>query len=251
MPTLTDPEDAPQDPTISSEALETIATHCALAAMCPLVPLPFVDELLVARIQRRMNGQLCARHDIELTTRTAKLLTHRDPEFIKGALTGLLIWPIKKLVRTALVVLLVKKCADVATLLFLDGWMLARALEQGYVPLEQLRHEQEPAARQINLAIRHAHEDIDSGATRRAMRAAFDVSGELFEAVIGAVRGALGGGSSREARLEAATREIAPISERIQRAIGQGWSQGPELDAALRAGLREARRQAEREQGEA
>ena len=114
---------------VSDAALRTIASHCAVAGLCPLIPIPFVDDLIVERIHRRMNASLCEQHGIKLLPLSSKLLAESESDLLNGALKGLLMWPIKKLLRKMLIVLAIKNCVDVATEVFHEGWLLARALE--------------------------------------------------------------------------------------------------------------------------
>ena len=176
---------------ISDEALRTVASHCVVAGLCPLIPIPFVDDLIVDRIQRRMNAALCKAHEIELLPLSAKLLSESESDLLNGALKGMLMWPIKKLLRKILIVFALKNCVDVATEVFHEGWLMARALEEGYVNLDELRRNKPSALRALRGAIVMAREEIDPDLTRQVMRSAFDMSGEVLSDMVAAMRKAM------------------------------------------------------------
>ena len=153
--------------------------------------------------------------------------------FHNGALKSLLLWPLKKLLRKVVIVLALKNCADVAAEVFHEGWLLARAVEQGYVDLEEVRKNKPSALRALRSAIISAREEIDPDLTRQVMRSAFDVSAEVFSDLVSSTKRAMSKAAEGE-RLDAAAREVTPLTDRIERAISEQWSNGAALDAALR-----------------
>ncbi len=221
---------------ISDAATRKIAAHCAMAGLCPLIPIPFVDDMIIKRIHRRLVRELFEQHELRLSPEGAKTLTSRESRFLAGALKSIVFWPIKKILRKVVYVLAIKSCADVAAAMFHEGWLMARALECRYVPLDELSHENETALQALRAGIIAARDSVDPSVTRDAMRSAFDVGGELFGSLIDGVRGALGSGSEEE-RLKGAEREAAPIARRIQASMSSTWSKGADLDAALRGAL--------------
>jgi hypothetical protein len=228
-----------QKTNVSDAALRTIASHCAVAGLCPLIPIPFVDDLIVERVHRRMNASLCAQHEITLLPLSSKLLAESESDLLNGALKGLLMWPIKKLLRKVLIVFALKNCVDVATEVFHEGWLLARALEEGYVDLEELRKNKPSALRALRHAIVMAREEIDPDMTRQVMRSAFDMGGEVFTDLVAAVRKAMTGAGEGE-KLDAAAESAAPLTARLEEAVREQWSSGEALDAALRDAISRA-----------
>ena len=228
---------ASQSVGISDGALGLVAGYSALAGLCPLIPVPFVDDIIIGRIHRRLYQKLCTRHDFYLTARDAKILTSKPSSFLAGAFKSLVLWPVKKIVRKVVYVLAVKSCADVAAAVFNEAWLLARTLEQNYVPRDALARGEKQALEQLRDAMIAAVAHVDPQPTQQAMRSAFGVGRELFGAVVDSVRGTLGGAGDDD-RIDAAEEQTAPISERIQDEIRAHWSNGPALDAALREALK-------------
>jgi hypothetical protein len=223
---------------ISTQALHVVAGYATVAGLCPLIPVPFVDDLIVDHIRRRLYQRLSAQHDFYLARDDAKLLSSRQSELLRGALKSLLLWPVKKILRKVVYVLAIKSCADVATEVFHEGWLYARALEQGYVGTESLARGDRDSLERLGDAILVASEEVDPDVTRQVMRSAFGVGREVLQPLLEAIAGVFSREADEERRLDAAQREVAPISARIEEELRAHWALGPELDRALRQALR-------------
>lgn len=222
---------------ISDEALASIAGYSALAGLTPLIPIPFVDDVVMVRIHRRLCAVLFGLRDMELSDAGAKALTESPSKFLSSTFKKLVFWPIKKLITKIVYVLAIKSCADIAAAVFHEGWLLARALEQEYVPSDLLRSGDPATMKRLRVAIISAREAVDPSPTQAAMRSAFGVGKEVFSSILSSVRGVLKRGGGDEDRLNAAEHEVAPIANRIQDEIAKHWSSGPLLDAELRKAL--------------
>lgn len=223
---------------ISDGALTTVAGYSALAGLCPLLPVPFLDDVIITRIHRRLCQVLCSRHDFYLSTDGAVILTSRPSNLLAGAFFSLLLWPIKKILRKLVYVLAVKSCADVAAGVFHEGWLLARALEQGYVPLDAMARGDNATLRHLRDGVMKARDQVDTAPTRLIMRSAFGVGREVFNPILKSIKGVVRRTEPGEERIDAAEESAAPIAVRIQDEVRKHWSNGPELDAALREALR-------------
>ncbi len=217
---------------ISGDALATVAGYSALAGLCPLIPIPFVDDFIIERIHRRLCWVLFNQHGSQLSDAGAKALSNSPSNLFGGVFRTLIFWPIKKLITKLVYVLAVKSCADVASTVFNEGWLLARALEQKYVPVDL----DVAALESLRTAIIKAREAVDPSPTQAAMRSAFGVGQEVFSATLSSVRKVLKG-AAKDDRLDAAEQEVAPIAHRIQAEILKHWNSGPQLDAELKKAL--------------
>ncbi|MEZ4461219.1 MAG: hypothetical protein R3E66_16170 [bacterium] len=217
--------------------MTAIASHSALAGLCPLIPIPFVDDFIIVRIHRRLCRVLLKQHAIELSDAGARTLTHSPSNLLGGIVRKLVFWPIKKLITKLVYVLAVKSCADVAATVFNEGWLLARAIEQEYVPMDLVQRGDYSTLRDLRNAILKAREAVDPSPTQAVMRSAFSVGRGVFAATLSSLRGVLGGTDKNDERLEAAEKEVAPITQRIQEEIVSHWLSGPVLDAELRKAL--------------
>lgn len=222
---------------VTDEALSTVASHSAIAGLCPLIPIPFVDDLIIERIHRNMVHNLCKQHDFYLSPAYVKLLTESPSSFLSGALKSVLLYPVKKLIRKVVYVLAIKSCADVASVVFHEGWLLARAFEQDYVDKQAIAHGDRDAIRALRKAICEARDHVDPSPTTQVMHSAFGVGKEVFDAILTAMKGVLTSNDDEASRLDAAQKEAAPIADRIQAEIRQHWANGDALDAALRTAL--------------
>lgn len=221
---------------ISDEARGVVATHAAYASLCPFIPVPFIDDMVEARVRRRMIGRLLRLEGIEVSSDATRRLAARRRRVFSGALRGLLFWPVKRLLRKLLVILAAKAAADAAASMFHDGWLIARALEANYVDRARLRAEDGDALEVFRTAVAEAHAAVDPTVTRQVMKSAFGASGAFLGALLDRMKQVLSTGDD-DARLAGAEREIRPLAERIEAAIRDHWSKGEALDAALKRAL--------------
>lgn len=145
-----------------------VATHAALAGMCPLIPLPFVDDLAIRNITRRMVTALYAAHGLTPPRSAAKLLSAMPANRLHAAFGAVARFAVKKVLHKIVYVLAVKDCADVASTVFHDGWLLAHVLEDP---------EASPAnpayLRRVRKAMLQTYEEIDPAPLRRALVGSF------------------------------------------------------------------------------
>lgn len=226
-----------KDADISSTARNLVAAHCAVAGLCPLIPIPFVDDMIIKRIHWRMNTKLAQLHDIHLTRRSNRVLTTRESSLLSGALKSMVMWPVKKILKKIVFVFAIKSCADVATALFHEGWLMARALEQGYVDREKLKKNDIEEIKKLRDGIVEARDAVDPDVTKQAMRSAFGVSSHIFGSLLESIKGALQTSGTEESKIAAAREKAQPITARIERELDEHWSTGPALDEALRKAL--------------
>ena len=105
-----------------------------VTGLCPLIPLPFVDDWAIARLRRRLITEALAERGLVITPpETARLAA--DPGItLSGCLWAIVLWPIKKLVRMALFFLMAKSCLDAAAETAHRLTLLDDALEAGHLP---------------------------------------------------------------------------------------------------------------------
>jgi len=157
---------------ISPRALRIVAAHSAIAGLCPLIPLPYVDDLLIRRINGRMCKTLFEAHDLTLTSSAERVLTDTPSKWLRGAVTSVALFPVRKAMRKIVYVLAIRDCADVASAVFHDGWLLAYLLEHGGQrrgpALDDTRYLQK-----VRKAMRRTYQEIDPAPLRRALVGAF------------------------------------------------------------------------------
>ena len=208
---------------LSEPSLHLVAGYAALAGICPLIPIPFVDDMIVRRIHRRLCQKLAERSGFDLSKEAAK---------------SIVLWPVKKIIRKVVYVLAIKSCADVATAIFHDGWLFARALEQKYVDHDALARGDKETLLHLRDGIVEARDRVDPNSTRQIMQTAFGVGREVFDTILSAIRHAWRDAEgAREDRVDAVIGEVSELTRRIEDELRKHWSLGPELDRALRNSL--------------
>jgi uncharacterized protein (DUF697 family) len=140
----------------------------------PLIPLPFVDEMAIRRISRRMYASLFAAHGMHLGDSGAKVLGKASAGWLRGAATSAALLPLKRLVRKVVYVLAIKDCADVASAVFHDGWLIAHMLERGPEAVRPGLSLADPRyLQQVRKAMTRTYRDIDPAPLRRALVGSF------------------------------------------------------------------------------
>lgn len=223
---MTDPRD------MSPRTSRLVAGHAALAGLCPLLPVPFLDELAIRRVARRMHRALFEAHGLELSPRAAKLLTAQAGWF-RGAASSALLLPIKRLVRKAAVVLAIKDCADVATVVYHDGWLIGRVLADSREIAGPGRSITDPRVlRRVRKAMLRTYRDIDPAPLRRALVGAFLGTRVGAKHAVQAIRRLLRG---KNQPLDPDTRdEVEDLSTRMRAAAMDQWQYLERLERRFR-----------------
>lgn len=203
---------------ISPRSLRIVATHSAIAGLCPLIPLPFVDELAIKRISRRMYAQLFAAHGMHLGDEGAKVLGKASAGWLRGAATSVALLPLKRMVRKIVYVLAVKDCADVASAVFHDGWLIAHMLERAPENARPGLSVADPRYLQhVRKAMTRTYRDIDPAPLRRALVGSFLGAKVGATHAVKAVRGLLRRGE------EPAAAEVDGLISRMRDAANGQW----------------------------
>jgi uncharacterized protein (DUF697 family) len=163
-----------EDHGISPRSSRIVAAHATIAGLCPLIPVPFVDDLAIRNVVQRMYTQLYEAHGYTLPVSGAKILGDKASTRLRDAMTSVVLFPIKKIVRKVVYVLAVKDCADVASAVFHDGWLLARVLEAPLHGADRKPSPEDPKfLRKVRKAMLKTYEEVDPVPLRRALVGAF------------------------------------------------------------------------------
>lgn len=200
---------------LSPRSLRLVATHSVVAGLCPLIPVPFVDDMIIRRITRRMHTRLFAAHGLTLSPAGAKALSAAPTGWVRGAATTVAWMPVRRLLRKAVIVMAVKDCADVASSVFHDGWLVAHLLERGPRPdLGSTRQ-----LEKVRKAMLETYRDIDPAPLRRALVGAF------LGAKVGATEAVAAARQLRKAPEDAPvqSRPVEKLVKRMRDAADQQW----------------------------
>lgn len=154
-----------------------------VAGLCPLIPIPFLDDWVLGRVSRRMFRELGAAAGVELPTASVAVLAGAGEGRWPGCL-GALGWVlqrgvlklVQKLFRTVLYFLAVREGIHRATEVFHQGWCFLAAVDAlgPEVPWEPAE------ARAVRAATLATLAQVEVKPIRRAVRRAFWGSFELM-----------------------------------------------------------------------
>ena len=189
----------------------SIRTYSVLAGLTPLIPLPFIDDILRSYFRRRMLRALAAARGVSLSEADVHLLADQPRQ---GCLTGCLLIPIlyllKRVLRKLFLFLEWKRAIDVASEAYHFGSLLDYLLEK-----RRLAPEGTHDAARVRAAVDAVLERRGTSPIDKAVREAFDRS---RAAVVGAARGLM-------SAVRGLTRRTPP--EQVEKAV-----QGVERDQA-------------------
>ncbi len=172
-------------PTLDRSHLRTVVFYSVLAGACPLIPVPFLDDLVLKQVLRRMVRSLTRAAGLKLRTRrVATLAGTRRPFRALGCLLGLVLAGAVKIIvklitrifRKILFVLTLKDVTDTASRAFHMGYLLSTALgrEDARRLLEDAAAgEDEDGARALFATVDKICSEIDTRPINHILRRSF------------------------------------------------------------------------------
>jgi hypothetical protein len=112
----------------------TIQKFAPVVGACALMPLPFVDALLRRAALKAAYRRLLTDAGLDAASPTLRSLLRERTNLALGCLVAIVWWPIKKLFRTIIFVLLVKDALDWTSDAGVRLRMVHRAIERGLLP---------------------------------------------------------------------------------------------------------------------
>jgi hypothetical protein len=153
-----------------------VSFHTVLAALCPLVPVPFVDTFLLQRVKKSMTRGLARDLRVALTEpQVAVLAGAVDLEPARGCLPGCLgasgklgLALLKRLFTKLVFVLTFKESVEHAQEVFYEGVLLQHALtvHRSALPESGADDERQARARELRKAIDGVLGDVQTGVVR-------------------------------------------------------------------------------------
>jgi uncharacterized protein (DUF697 family) len=202
--------DEPVTPPESAHST-TVATYAVLSGLTMLIPVPFVDDAVRTRVQRRMVRALSERRGLQLDDATVRTLGDDPSSGVASKVAGAVVtYPLKKIFRKTFVVLAGKEAVDTVSQTYHLGYLVDWAFIQRW-------HEAATAER-IRAGITEACKSVGTSPVDKAIRAAWDASkGRL---------GALGGRGIRvddrtDAGAADASPEVRGVADALLAAVGR------------------------------
>lgn len=158
-----------------------ITFHSLLAGLCPLIPVPFLDDRALAWVRRRqVEEALRARGLSPSPSQVAVLTGEGEGDAGGGCLRIAFVWPlvklslylVKKLFRKVVFFLLLNDCAESFSVTFHEAYLLHHALVHG--PLDEAAlASSSPRLTQVRHAMRQACREVDPRPVHQLVRRTF------------------------------------------------------------------------------
>ena len=202
-------------------------THAVLTGLTPLIPVPFLDDVVKNYFRRRLVRQLAASHGRQLSAAELDALAGEDDGgCLRGCVTTVLVYPLKKVFAKVFYFLEWKRAADLTSHTYHFGYLVEYALRPGpdgrslvdvrgaadvgaailgvvrEAPIKPVEGAVSATFRQSRKVLRGGAELLGSSLRRLSRRAPREQVAEAIKEV--------------EPREE---REIAPVVSRLQRSI--------------------------------
>ncbi len=148
----------------------TITMHAVLIGLTPLIPVPFVDDVVKGYFQRRLVRTLAAAHGRELSAEDVATLTEdRGGGCLKGCLGQVFIFPLKMIFRKVFFFLEWKRAVDLTSHSYHQGYLLDYSLREGWLAAHT------PHAKS-SMEVRNAIEEVCRDAPIKPVESAIKIS---------------------------------------------------------------------------
>ena len=143
--------------------------HALLAAVCQFIPVPFLDDVAGDRVVRRLVGKLLERNGRGYGTEAVAPL-YEGPERsvagkVGGFVKGLVMRPVKKVLRTVLIAITIRRALMTVARVVLLGRTIDRCLARGELADDMPEGRRRERAAQIDAAVR----DVMASPERRGL----------------------------------------------------------------------------------
>src|SRR5262245_18034736 len=157
---------------MTSANQQQIILHSILAGLTPLIPIPFLDDLIKTYFKRRMVRKLAASHSQMLRdTDVETLADDKDSGCLAGCLTTLLLYPLKAIFRKIFFFLEWKRAIDTVSHTYYQGFLIEFALAENWLaPAGRI------AATDARRVIDHLLQQINTSLIDRAVKGVFNQS---------------------------------------------------------------------------
>lgn len=226
-------------------SLRRAAAYALQGALCTLVPIPFLDDLLMRRTRRRLVREVARHHAVALHGNEVATLSQTRAQSFWGcvgfAASLVVRFPLKllrRLFRTLLFFLAVRDATSAATRLFHESILLELGLEAwpGESPVEISAQTTGPAApaQRLRAAIDRTWTEVDPRPIRQTVRATLRGSWSLVRS---AARGfartarATVGRARRESEVDVERALPSPLLDRLATELSH---EGPYLSDLAR-----------------
>jgi len=176
--------DIPADPRVPADSFRRLTFYSVLGGLCPLIPVPFVDDIALEQVQRRMVSEVSRREGVQLSDREVKILAGDEDSQRRGCL-GTVAWAVRetlgailgKLYRTVLYFLTIRRSVRRAAETLHLGYLAVHAARLGALSRDD---RSEDRARAVRAAILETQKEMDSRPIYRTLTRDFRQSLSLL-----------------------------------------------------------------------
>lgn len=167
---------ASPDP-VDYDKFRSVTFYGVLGALCPLIPIPLLDDWLLGKVKKRMVGELTAKEGLQLSEEEKETLAGLHEERRFPGVAGTLYWAgkkvakkvVKKVFKKVVYVFAIKEGIEVGTEVVHEGYLLLQAVRKR-------GDEQTFQAVRVREAIRNTLGRLDLKPVRDTLKRVFDGS---------------------------------------------------------------------------
>ncbi|MCA9489477.1 MAG: hypothetical protein KC621_06125 [Myxococcales bacterium] len=129
-----------------------LGRYALVVALCELIPIPLLDGWVENRVRRRMVRLITTRHGIALDDAQVALLADASGAGCMGCFWAIVMWPVKKLLKTVLIVFQAKTITDRFSEVLHRALLTEEACELGLLPekVEEVRKAMDQALAHVD-----------------------------------------------------------------------------------------------------
>jgi hypothetical protein len=114
---------------------DILVTHAVLTGLTPLIPIPFVDDLVYSYFLCSMVQRLATAHGMQLTPDAVQTLAaEKGGSCLLGCAGTVLLYPLKKIFSKIFFFLEWKRAADIISRTYYQGFLIDAAFQTGVLP---------------------------------------------------------------------------------------------------------------------
>ena len=184
-----------------------ILTHSVLTALALLIPVPFVDDMVVDYFRRRLVRRLGEERGVPISEEDVRTLAD-DPSkgCLPGCLGGVFLYPIKKIFRQIFFFLEWKRATDLVSTVYHRGVLLDWAMEQGRLGPK--------SAAEVRSAIDAVLAETPVGPVEVAVRGVFSQSKSALKGGVAILKNAVAGRARQPEQVAGAVEAVRAEEER-------------------------------------
>jgi uncharacterized protein (DUF697 family) len=176
VPTVHDAEEEKRAP--SSTALASVVTYSVMGGLCPLIPVPFIDDIILSVIRKRMVASLCQAHQLSPSKAAIKALSKEKSGCALGCLFSVVAYPVKKILKKVFFFLSIKGAVDTTSTMLHRGYLLNHCLVSGVLNAATL--EDQASLLRVQTSIVTACDHVDPRPINQILKRVFGASRALL-----------------------------------------------------------------------